>query len=283
MRVFFAGCLLASLSLTLPASAADVKRPVTRSYQIPYRLTPTKHILVRVKVNGKGPYNLILDTGAPAMFLATGPAKKAGVQAGKDGWGTCKRLEIEGGLVLPNARGRVEDPFQLQGMNGLGLAGVELHGMIGYNILAQFRIEIDLTRSKMTWTPLDFKPPPPVGLRGAHGEPAELNAMGAIMKLFGLLLGKKATPTYAYSGFLGIELAQGAAGVEVRHILKDGPAAGADLKPGDRITSFQGHDIARLADIHKWAAHVVGDKTVTLTVVHDGSSRQVSLTTKEGL
>ena len=38
-------------------------------------------------------------------------------------------------MVLTKAEGRVEKPFQLDGMNGLGLAGVELHGMIGYNIL----------------------------------------------------------------------------------------------------------------------------------------------------
>ena len=37
-------------------------------------------------------------------------------------------------------------------MNGLGLAGVELHGMIGYNVLARYRMEIDFTRDKMTWT-----------------------------------------------------------------------------------------------------------------------------------
>jgi len=64
-------------------------------------------------------------------------------------------------VVLKAARGRIEDPFQLEGMNGLGLAGAELHGVIGYNILARFRMEIDFTRDKMVWTPLKFEPAAP--------------------------------------------------------------------------------------------------------------------------
>ena len=42
-------------------------------------------------------------------------------------------------------------------MNGLGLAGVELHGMIGYNILARYRMDIDFTKDKMVWTPLELQ------------------------------------------------------------------------------------------------------------------------------
>ena len=35
----------------------------------------------------------------------------------------------------------------------MGFAGAELHGIIGYNVLARYRMEIDFTRDKMTWTP----------------------------------------------------------------------------------------------------------------------------------
>jgi len=40
------------------------------SYEIPYKLTDTKHVMVRVKLNGKGPFNFILDTGAPALIIS---------------------------------------------------------------------------------------------------------------------------------------------------------------------------------------------------------------------
>ena len=112
--------LCAGLALLLgPPLRADEPR----SYQVPYRLTKTQHILVRAKINGKGPFNFILDTGAPVLFVATKAAKKAGVDPDKNGWGAFDKFEIEGGVPVPKAKGRVEDPFQLEGMNGLGLAG----------------------------------------------------------------------------------------------------------------------------------------------------------------
>src|SRR5437588_7485958 len=166
MRARWSLCVVAVLALAAPAHAGEPKKPAARTYQVPYRLTDTNHILVRAKINGKGPFNFIIDTGAPALFVATAAARRAGVKPDAKGWATFDRFELEGGLVIPKARGRVEDPFQLEGMNGMGLAGVQLHGMIGYNLLAKYRLEIDFTKDKMAWTPLAFKPPPPLGLGG---------------------------------------------------------------------------------------------------------------------
>src|SRR4051794_33629083 len=169
MRILWSGLALAVLGLSASAEGAEPAKAQGKRFEVPYRLTVPKHILVRAKINGKGPYNFILDTGAPALFVSTKVCDKLGVKADKKGWGTFERFEIEGGLVVPNARGRIENPFQLEGMNGLGLAGVELHGVIGYNILSRYRMEIDFTRDKMTWTELDFLPEPPKGLGGKGG------------------------------------------------------------------------------------------------------------------
>jgi len=49
---------------------------VGTAYKVPYRLTLTNHYLVRVKVNGKGPFNFLVDTGAPYLFVSTEAAKK---------------------------------------------------------------------------------------------------------------------------------------------------------------------------------------------------------------
>src|SRR4051794_2343719 len=108
------GCCaaLAALCLAPPARAAEPARARARSYEVPYRLTVPKHVLVRAKINGKGPFNFILDTGAPALFVATAVCDKLGVRADRNGWGTFERFEIEGGVVLPRLRGRVETPFQ---------------------------------------------------------------------------------------------------------------------------------------------------------------------------
>src|SRR5436305_6529143 len=112
-----------SLLILAPAVwAGDVKPGESKTYKVPFRLTSTNHVLVRVKINGKGPYHFIIDTGAPALFVSTTVCRKLGIEPDKHGWGTFDRFAIEGGVVLNNVRGRVEDPLQLEGMDGLGLA-----------------------------------------------------------------------------------------------------------------------------------------------------------------
>ena len=57
------------------------------------------------------------------------------VEADKRGWAAFKRLELEGGMVLENIKGRIDDPYQLEGMNKSGLAGIELRfGHVGLNV-----------------------------------------------------------------------------------------------------------------------------------------------------
>ena len=156
MRRFLAPpAFLAGFLLVLTAAPAADPVPAKagakgKRTEVPYRLTDTKHVMVRVKLNGKGPFNLILDTGAPAVFITKAVAKRAGVAVEDKGLSEFEKFEIEGGLVVPGAKGRVEDLFQLDGMNGMGLAGVELHGVIGYNVLARYRITYDFSAEKLT-------------------------------------------------------------------------------------------------------------------------------------
>src|SRR5438067_12531285 len=96
-----------------PLSAAEP--PI----MVPYRLTKTQHVLVRAKINGKGPFNFILDTGAPVLFVSKKTADAAGVTATNRGSATFDRFDVEGGVVFERARGKVDDLFQLEGMNGL--------------------------------------------------------------------------------------------------------------------------------------------------------------------
>jgi hypothetical protein len=282
MRPFWL-CAGLCLALAAPARADEAAaKSEPKTYQVPYRLTRTQHIMVRVKANGKGPFNLILDTGAPALFLSTKAAKKASVEPDKNGWGTFDKFEVEGGVPIPKAKGRIEDPFQLEGMNGLGLAGAELHGMMGYNLLARYRIEIDLSRDKMTWTELDFDPPAPQRLEGGKGVP-ELDALGGFMKMAGGLLGKKAKPEIVARGFLGLELAESDGKVTVRKVLEKGPADKAGVKAGDQVAEFGGEKVAGDAGLLKLAAQMTAGKEVKLTIVRDGKRQKITITAGEGL
>jgi serine protease DegQ len=283
MRSMIAGIIL--LLAPVQALADDPKPPVAKpaaATQVPYSLTATQHVLVRVKLNGKGPYNFILDTGAPVLFVATKIADKAGVKADKQGWAAVDRFEVEGGVLLEKAKCKVDDLFQLEGMNGLGLAGAELHGVIGYNVLARYRIEYDFTRPKLAWTPLNFNPPLPVGL-GKGGAPAGLDAIGGIMKVFGALLGTKANLEVQPRGFLGVELADGDRQVTVRRLLADGPAAQAGLKAGDRVTHLGGSVIEFASEVTKRVAKLGPGAKLEFKVVRDGASRTITVELGKGL
>lgn len=269
------------------ARADDPKKSASpaaagKTFQVPYRLTDTKHVLVRVKINGKGPYNLILDTGAPALFVATAICTKLGITADRQHWGTFDRVELEGGVVLEKFRGRVEDPFQLEGMNGLGLAGMPLHGIIGYTVLARYRIELDFTKDKMTWTRLAFDPPAPLGL-GGKGAPGGLDAVGGLMKMMGSLLGMGKRPDPKPRGFLGVELREVGGKIEVAAVLGDGPAAAAGLKRGDRLTHVAGRAVASLGEARKQTARVLPGAEVELKVDRGGTTQTLRIKAGEGL
>ena len=266
---------------------ADKVKAVEKEYAIPYRLTDTKHVLVRVKVNGKGPFNLILDTGAPAVFITKKSAERAGLDTDKDGWAATDSFELEGGLKVPGAKARVADLFQLEGMNGMGLAGVELHGVVGYNVLAKYRITYDFTADKLKFVPLDFTPPA-VNARGKDNSQGGLDLLGPAMKMLAGFMGIKPNFAVEPRGFLGLELAETDGKLAVKSVVKGSPAEAAGLKPGDLITGVSKafpakgrepgiDDLDRLKAFGRWVEPMRagqkakiqverGDKTETVTV-----------------
>src|SRR3954451_20634758 len=99
--------LLLALAALAPDSGRDPA--VGTAYRVPYRLTQTNHYLVRVRVNGKGPFNFLVDSGAPALYVGTEAARKAGLTPEKgEFWTDLDRLDIEGGATLRGVKGRVE-------------------------------------------------------------------------------------------------------------------------------------------------------------------------------
>ncbi|MFL5243265.1 MAG: PDZ domain-containing protein [Gemmataceae bacterium] len=260
---------------------ASPKKADAAVFEVPYRLTDVKHVLIRAKINGKGPFNFILDTGAPALFVSTAVCKKLGVEPDKKGWGTFDKLEIEGGVVLSKARGRIEDPFQLEGMNSMGLAGAELHGVIGYNILARYRLEFDFTQDKMKWTPLKFVPKSPEASGRSGG--AETDAMAGLLKIMAAFIGKKPMPILTPRGFLGIELTDSEKSAGIKSVLTGSPAAKAGLQAGDEVTQVNGKAVKNAKDLRKLTAELKPGQTVKVTVQRGTESRDITVKSEEGL
>lgn len=281
MRCCLLGLLVLAGTAVVRADDPTPKKPDAETvHRIPYRLTDTKHIMVRLKLNGKGPFNFILDTGAPAVFVTKAVAKKIGLEEDKKGWGTFDKFAIEGGAKVEHAKGRVADLFQLDGMNSLGLAGVELHGVVGYNVLARYRITYDFTDDKLTFVPLEFDPPEPVAL-GKDNSQGSMDILGPAMKTIAGLMGVKPNFTVKGSGFLGAELDEGKT-LAVKKVLKGTPAAAAGLEPGDVIESMLiGKKETTKAMLEALGKAGSGDK-IKLVVTRSGEKKTLTVELGKG-
>jgi membrane-associated protease RseP (regulator of RpoE activity) len=180
-------------------------------------------------------------------------------------------------------------------MNALGLPGTSIDGILGFTILARFRLEIDLTKDRMIWTRLDYKPhdPPVPKQKPGQNSAAPLgiqamNALGSFAKGLAFVMGKQPEEARYPRGFLGLQWAEqvesGRKQVKIQGVLKESPAARGGLQLGDHILRINNRAInglksaqAALAEIHS------GD--AVLLVIHRSSgttSRELSLTVTAG-
>jgi len=261
---------------------------VGKSYQIPYRVTKTNHFLVRVRINGKGPFNFLVDTGAPALYIATETARKIGLEPVRNEyWTAVGRLDFEGGARLTDIPARVEDPFQLVGMNALGLPGTSIHGLLGLTVLARFRIELDPTRDRMTWTRLDYEPAPPPRPRRAasppEGPPGGTPAIDPLTRIPGLASGGKQPEDQLHPrGFFGIELAEAAGEVRAAGVLAGSPAARAGVRAGDLLVRLLDREVTSIKAAREAVAAVRPDDRVTLVVRRGAGAGTEDLTLTAG-
>jgi hypothetical protein len=211
---------------------------------VPYRLTDTHHTLVRVKINGKGPFNFVVDTGCPVFLIAEPVGKKIGL---KNGWVTLDKLEMEGGLELTKVKARVETPFQIEGMNAMGLPGVELHGLMGYTVLAKYKMEFDFTTKQMVWTPVKTEPLPPLA-----------------------------------RGFFGFEMEEKDGEVRIKNVLADSPAAKAGLKKGDRIVRIEAKEVKSISEVMEQTTMFLPGKTATFAIERGQKKQDLKITAGEG-
>jgi membrane-associated protease RseP (regulator of RpoE activity) len=233
-------------------------------------------------MNGKGPFNLILDTGAPALFLPKQVAKKAGIEVDEKGWGAIKTFELEGGLEVDKVRAHVTDIYQVDGMNGLGVAGVELHGMIGYEVLARFRIQYDFTADKLAFQPLvGFKPPPQEKIDAKGND--DIQAMGPLVKLISALLGIKPNFDIVPRGFVGIEFDDVNDAVVIKKVLKGSPAEKAGFKSGDTITEVKSASIDTGKDLAKALAKAGVGTKIRFTLKRGDKTEEITLELGKGL
>ncbi len=127
------------------------------STSVPFELI-NNHIYVQVLLNGKGPFRMLCDTGG-ANLVTPALAKELGLKAegALEGRGVGEKSE-DIGLVkvdtLQLGDATVEEQvFYVFPMAALQqVEGVELRGLVGYEIFKRFVVGVDYEKSRLTLT-----------------------------------------------------------------------------------------------------------------------------------
>jgi hypothetical protein len=262
--ILFAG--LVAIPSLAAAQPPEKKAVEETPLVVPFELLPSRHMVVEVKLNGKGPYRLIFDTGAPMTLINNKIAKASGVTGEKTkkpafgmfgmmGPQEAKTLEV-GSVKLDKAAVIVMDHPTVQAISDV-FGPIE--GIVGFPFFARYKMTVDYQKKELTLVPNGYKP-------------ADL--MESLTAKLMAASQNKDPQMVAPAGVWGFTLADKDkddedAGVTVKSVLADSAAAAGGLKAGDRVLTIDG----RWTDTH-------GDAFVATSLVKAG--REVAVVVKRG-
>jgi PDZ domain/Aspartyl protease len=237
---------------------------------VPFKMLPSNHMLVEAQINGKGPYHLIFDLGAPITLLTNKASESSKVVDddaphsflfGMRGEAEVKELQA-GGLTVTKLPVIVFDHPTLK-MLGEALAQ-PIDGIMGFTLFARYKVTIDYQLQRMTFAPVDFKQRDLIKDMSNRlmGPKVAKRRVLAPLGLWGLRLGKATG---------GIE----SPGVTVTEVEPGSPAAAAGILKGDVITSLDGRWTATVTDVFAAAADAPAGRPATVLFLRQG--REMSL------
>src|SRR5271166_4301167 len=147
-----------------PQAPAKTSTPAktTVKAMVPFSMLPSNHMVVQATINGKGPYRLIFDLGAPITLLSNQVSEASGVVKADAprsflfsmrGEAEVAKLQV-GDLTTTKLPVIV---FDHPALKILGDAlGRPVDGIIGFTFFARYRTTIDYQAKQMTFEPIDF-------------------------------------------------------------------------------------------------------------------------------
>jgi hypothetical protein len=156
--------------------------------------------------------------------------------------------------------------------------------VLGYNVLARYKIEYDFTRDKLAWTPLKFDPPEIERIKDkGDGGQGGLEMLGTMMKYLAPLMGLKPNFTIHPRGFLGLELEEKDGKVIVRGVLTDSPADKAGIKVGDHVQHARSNSVESIDDVRDAVNRLRVSEKLFLRIHRDGVKQDLNIELGKGL
>ena len=262
--------LLCLLLFTAQAPSTDAK-----SVTVPFEIIGSKHMAVQVKVNGKGPYRVIFDTGAPTMLLSNKVAVESGLikkQAntgfmGLGGIVKAKDLQV-GDVHAKDIQVIVMDHPTVKAV--AEVVG-PIEGLVGFPFFARYRTTIDYQAKTLTMTPNGYDPG---------------DVMESLMKT--MMSSNKDRKVYLSPSTLwGLTVGKSTSdeedGVEVVYLFAGGVADQAGIKLGDRLLTLDGTWTDTLDDVYRAVSQVKAGRTVQVKIKRDGREKVLEVIPKTGL
>ncbi|MFO0965685.1 MAG: aspartyl protease family protein [Gemmataceae bacterium] len=254
-----------------------VKKLVPVPAAVKFDLLKTQHMVVEVKINGKGPYRLIFDTGAPITLINNKVAKEAEVLPkdfkkpvfalfGSMGQFKIKEMEV-GNLKVEGMSTMVMDHPTVEAISkALG----PIEGIVGMSFFGKYRMTLDYKNKEMTFVPVKYEPP---------------DMMQTMLKM---VMGRsKDRAVLAPGGILGIQVDKAAGdeepGVNVTAVLEGGPAAKAGFQAGDRLLTLDDRWTDSVVDCFYAASKLTPGRSAVAVILRKGKRVELKVATEAGL
>jgi membrane-associated protease RseP (regulator of RpoE activity) len=274
------------LAIVAGISPVRADEPKAETVKVPFEMLQqgrliSGHLAVQVKVNGKGPYRLVFDTGAPMILLSSRVGKEAGLTGGDKkparpaGFGFPGQVRIAkfevGSLAAEDVSAVVLDHPTIK-----AIAEVfgPIDGIVGFPFFARYRTAIDYQAKELSFTPNGYKP----------GD--------VLQALMSTLLDPKRRSKEAQAARIQAPAAQwgmrvekaddDAAGVTIAEVFAGGAAAKAGVKAGDRLLTLDGRWTDSIADCYQAAEDAKPGQPVEILVRRDGKDTKLTVTPATG-
>ena len=275
--IFGLGLVLLVPRLAPAQDAPAAKDAPVAPVVVPFELLPSGHMTVMVKVNNKGPYKLIFDTGAPMLLVNNKLALDAGVIKekktgffGNQGAVTIKSLEV-GTRKAENIPAMVMDHPTVEAISKVY---GPIDGIVGFPFFARFKMTLDYQAKTLTFVPNGFDPPDVM-----KGMEAAIMDMASGKPKRPLVL----APAAQWGLVTAKETRDEEPGVDIKMVLPGGPAAAAGLKAGDRLLTLDGRWTDSVADVYAAAGFVKPGTTVSVKVQREGKELILKVKPTSGL